>query len=491
MSNVVDRRVVEMQFDNRDFENNIKTSMQSLGKLKESLKLEDSAKELKAFEKTAGKFSLDGMISAAESMKSKFSVMGTVGDQVLRRLTDSAMTAFYQMKRFVNSLTIDPIYSGFDEYNTQINSIQTILSNTREDLTSRGFDDAGRLGEVTTKLDELNSYADKTIYNFTEMTRNIGTFTAAGVDLYIKIDYDLENPANNTYVFGSEKPGLTERYRKDKKEAQKEASRSRAGGGGAGSAAAEEAQKQLDKFYDAWIDFDKETAHVSLGAVYKELQNAKDVLVNQVGIDLDAPSGNINIYNLKQSFDELGNTVQTQSVTINTLNTETKAQLEMITALDARESQHAASFVLRADAMESDIEAKADRITLEALEVDINSELTRMNNLIATKITADDITSDIVQSRISSMTTLFVDKALSVGGRSYMQDVSTSDLAVGGVFHLNAQTVSSNKINIVTDFTQASTAGWTATPVSMGLLTTSVGNVINHTPEAGSTTTFN
>lgn len=202
MSNDVDRRVVEMQFDNRDFENNIQTSVQSLSKLKESLKLEESARELKAFEKTASKFSLDGMISAAESMTSKFSAMGTVGDQVLRRLTDSAMTAFYQMKRFVDSLTIDPIYTGFDEYNTQINSIQTILSNTREDLTSRGFDDAGRLGEVTAKLDELNSYADKTIYNFTEMTRNIGTFTAAGVDLYTAVDA-IKGIANLAAVSGS------------------------------------------------------------------------------------------------------------------------------------------------------------------------------------------------------------------------------------------------------------------------------------------------
>lgn len=202
MSNVVDRRVVEMQFDNRDFENNIQTSVQSLSKLKESLKLEESARELKAFEKTASKFSLDGMISAAESMTSKFSAMGTVGDQVLRRLTDSAMTAFYQMKRFVDSMTIDPIYTGFDEYNTQINSIQTILSNTREDLTSRGFDDAGRLGEVTAKLDELNSYADKTIYNFTEMTRNIGTFTAAGVDLYTAVDA-IKGIANLAAVSGS------------------------------------------------------------------------------------------------------------------------------------------------------------------------------------------------------------------------------------------------------------------------------------------------
>ena len=384
----------------------------------------------------------------------------------------------------------------------------------------------------------------------------------------IKIEYDLENPANNTYVFGSEKPGLTERYRKDKKEAQKEASRSRAGGGGAGSAAAEEAQKQLDKFYDAWIDFDKNTAHVSLGAVYKELQNAKDVLVNQVGIDLDAPSGNINIHNLKQSFDELGNTVQTQSVTINTLNTETKAQLEMITALDTRESQHAASLTLRADSMESAIEGKADKITLTSLEQNLTSKIDDLTTGLSSKVdiqtledgyltktaaskvyatisdlsaglstkvetstmggyltksaaaelyaTDADVTASIkayvVTSGSASKTfaeiladltkvtgRLEIGDTTTVNGGLYAsggigaagQMTASGGLQVIGNFMLGSDMVSKENLTIVTDFTQASTPGWTANPVSKTMLVTSVGDIVNHNIASGDAILFN
>nr|DAP35448.1 MAG TPA: tail tape measure [Caudoviricetes sp.] len=64
---------------------------------------------------------------------------------------------------------------GFAEYETQINSVQTILANTAQNGTT--------LAQVNSALDELNSYADKTIYNFTEMTNSIGTFTVAGVGL--------------------------------------------------------------------------------------------------------------------------------------------------------------------------------------------------------------------------------------------------------------------------------------------------------------------
>ena len=124
-------------------------------------------------------------------------------------------------------------------------------------------------------------------------------------------------------------------------------------------------------------------------------------------------------------------------------------------------------------------------------QIDLESDLTTMNDVLANKITADDVNATLVQSRISQMATLFVDNALSVSGRSYMQDVSTSDLAVGGKFSLNAQTVSATKMNLVTDFTQASTPGWTATPVSMSLLTTRVGSTIASTPEAGSKVVLN
>lgn len=202
MSNTVDRRVVEMQFDNKDFENNIQDSVKSLDKLKKSLDLEESAKGLSALEKAGHKFSLDGMVRAAESVTEKFSIMGTIGDQVLRRIGDAAFNAFNKMKGFVDSLTIDPISTGMQEYETQINAIQTILSNTRDKMTKQGLSDAERLAIVNDRLDQLNHYADKTIYNFTEMTRNIGTFTAAGVELDVAVQ-SIQGIANLAAVSGS------------------------------------------------------------------------------------------------------------------------------------------------------------------------------------------------------------------------------------------------------------------------------------------------
>lgn len=202
MSNTVDRRIVEMQFDNKDFENNVQDSMKSLDKLKKSLNLEESAKGLSALEKAGHKFNLDGMVQAAEAVTSKFSIMGTVGDQMLRRIGDSAFNALNKMKGFVESLTVEPIKTGVQEYETQINAIQTILSNTRDKMTKQGLSDAERLEIVNDRLDQLNHYADKTIYNFTEMTRNIGTFTAAGVDLDTSVQ-SIQGIANLAAISGS------------------------------------------------------------------------------------------------------------------------------------------------------------------------------------------------------------------------------------------------------------------------------------------------
>mgnify|MGYP002625007362 CR=1 FL=1 len=203
MSNNVDRRVVEMQFDNKDFENNIQDSVKSLDKLKKSLDLEESAKGLSALEKAGRHFSLDGMVEAAEAVTSKFSIMGTIGDQVLRRIGDAAFNALNKMKGFVDSLTIEPISTGLQEYETQINSIQTILSNTYDDLSKKGYaTEADRVAIINDRLDTLNHYADKTIYNFTQMTESIGRFTAAGVDLDTSVAA-IQGIANLAAVSGS------------------------------------------------------------------------------------------------------------------------------------------------------------------------------------------------------------------------------------------------------------------------------------------------
>lgn len=172
MSRNVDERIVDMKFNNSQFEKNIQTSIKSLDNLKKGLKLDDAAKDLSNLDKAGKNFSLAGIASAVENIQNKFSTLGIVGITALQNITNAAISAG---SRIASALTIDPMKMGFAEYETQINAVQTILANTQNE--------GATLQDVNKALDELNLYADKTIYNFTEMTRNIGTFTAAGVKL--------------------------------------------------------------------------------------------------------------------------------------------------------------------------------------------------------------------------------------------------------------------------------------------------------------------
>ena len=172
MSKTVEQRVVEMRFDNQNFEKNVRATMLSLDRLKQKLNITSASKSLENIDRVASKVSLNGITNAVENVGHKFSALEVMGITALSNITSAAMNAG---SRILQALTILPSKSGFDEYETKINAIQTIMSNTASKGTT--------MDDVTKTLDELNTYADKTIYNFAEMTRNIGTFTAAGVGL--------------------------------------------------------------------------------------------------------------------------------------------------------------------------------------------------------------------------------------------------------------------------------------------------------------------
>lgn len=193
MSTTIDERVVEMRFDNKQFEQNIQTSLSSLDKLKKSLNLEGAAKGLETVNDAANKCSgnMSPLSSAVETVRVRFSALEVMAITALQNITNSALAAG---KNLVSAFTIDPIKTGFEEYETQINAVQTILANTSSKGTT--------LDQVNNALDELNHYADMTIYNFTEMTRNIGTFTAAGVDLDTSVAA-IKGIANLAAVSGS------------------------------------------------------------------------------------------------------------------------------------------------------------------------------------------------------------------------------------------------------------------------------------------------
>lgn len=198
MSTTIDERILKMQFDNQQFEQNVQTSMSTLDKLKEKLNLSgaseglsSASKGLDSIAQSAKGVSLVGMINGLDTLSVKFSALQVMGATALANITNTAVN---YSKRIMSALTVDPVKTGFSEYETQINAVQTILANTQNKGTT--------LTDVNAALDQLNTYADKTIYNFTEMTRNIGTFTAAGVDLDSSVSA-IQGIANLAAVSGS------------------------------------------------------------------------------------------------------------------------------------------------------------------------------------------------------------------------------------------------------------------------------------------------
>lgn len=191
MSRTIDERIVEMRFDNRQFEQNVQTSLSTLDKLKRGLDLDNAAKSLDGLGDAAKRCDMSVLGKSVETVQAKFSAFQVVAMTTLSNIINSAVNTG---KRLVSALTIDPIKTGFQEYETQIGAVQTILANTQHEGTN--------LQQVNRALDELNTYADKTIYNFTEMTRNIGTFTAAGVNLRTSVD-SIKGIANLAAISGS------------------------------------------------------------------------------------------------------------------------------------------------------------------------------------------------------------------------------------------------------------------------------------------------
>ena len=191
MSKTIDERVVSMQFDNKQFESNVQTSLSTLDRLKRALRLDGAAKGFDNIDSAAKNVNMSPLANAVETVRTKFSALQVMAVTALANITNSAVNAG---KQLVKAFTIDPIKSGFQKYETQINAVQTILANTESKGTT--------LQDVNRALAELNTYADKTIYNFTQMTRNIGTFTAAGVDLKTSVSA-IKGIANLAAVSGS------------------------------------------------------------------------------------------------------------------------------------------------------------------------------------------------------------------------------------------------------------------------------------------------
>ena len=187
MSTSIDQRIVEMQFDNGQFERGAKQSIETLDKLDKSLDLRESAKNLTALSDAGKNFSLDGVASGIEVVQQKFTALEIMGITALQRITNQAITTG---ENLVKSLSLDQIAQGFGKYEQKTTSVQTIVNATGESIDS-----------VSEKLAKLNWFTDETSYNFTDMVGNIGKFTSMGIDLDTSVTA-MEGIANWAAISG-------------------------------------------------------------------------------------------------------------------------------------------------------------------------------------------------------------------------------------------------------------------------------------------------
>lgn len=184
-----DDKIVRMQFDNKQFESGVSTTLKSLESLKESLKFDNVVTGIDTMAGSIKNVSFTNISNGIEQTIVKIPVMGTVMDQTIRKMTDS-------VEGFVKSTldkfsSIGNAMSGFSEYELQIGAVKTIKASTGEDVAT-----------INKYLEELNKYADDTIYSFSDMTQNIGKFTNAGVSLKDAVGA-IKGIANEAAVSGA------------------------------------------------------------------------------------------------------------------------------------------------------------------------------------------------------------------------------------------------------------------------------------------------
>lgn len=169
MSNTIDKRIVEMQFNNQQFENGVKTSLGTLEKLKQGLNLKNATSGLENLSDSFRNIDVSGLNGAVELVTERFSTLGIMGTRVLQNIADQA----YQTgTRLVKSLSIDQLSSGFTKYEQKTENIQTLVNSTGKSME-----------EIDGYLSKLMWYSDETSYGFTDMTSALSTMSAAGGDI--------------------------------------------------------------------------------------------------------------------------------------------------------------------------------------------------------------------------------------------------------------------------------------------------------------------
>lgn len=169
MSNNIEEKVVAMRLHNSDFEANAKKSLSTLGDLAKGLKLENASKGLSAVASAAKNTNLDTVAAGVDGLSAKFSALSVIGVTALATIANKAVNAGLNV---VKSLTISPISAGFSDYTEKLTSVQTIMNATGKSEAAVGK-----------YFNQLDVYADKTIYNLQDMTGALAKFVNAGISL--------------------------------------------------------------------------------------------------------------------------------------------------------------------------------------------------------------------------------------------------------------------------------------------------------------------
>lgn len=169
MSQEVDERVVEMRFDNAQFEKDVHQTMQSLEKLNDSLRLDGAEKGFEKIGDASAKVDFDEMQGALDNLSGKFSAVEVMGVAALSHITRQAIDTG---ERLVRSLSLDQVTSGWNKYAQKTASVQTIMNATGKSIA-----------KVNGYLEKLMWFSDETSYSFTDMTQSLGQLTASGGDI--------------------------------------------------------------------------------------------------------------------------------------------------------------------------------------------------------------------------------------------------------------------------------------------------------------------
>ena len=187
MSKVIDEKVVSMEFDNKRFERNVSTTINTIDKLKESLEFKDASKGFEEITESSKKVNMGSLGQSVETVKLKFSALQIAAVTALTNITNSAVNAG---KRLVASLSSDNIAAGWNKYEQKTGSVQTIMNATGKSVE-----------EVNGYLSKLMWYSDETSYGFTDMTASLAQLTSAGGNIDNLIPM-IEGIANATAFAG-------------------------------------------------------------------------------------------------------------------------------------------------------------------------------------------------------------------------------------------------------------------------------------------------